>query len=123
MAQHPLANAMDENHLLRVLANADLNVLLQERREETQEALSLDEVRMYARKTLEAMNYLHGMKMAHLDIKPENILLDYDGHIRLCDFGFAVPVNKGSDGNDVPLNDGCGTAMYVAPEIASGFMS
>lgn len=71
-----------------------------------------------------AIAHLHEkLGYVYRDLKPENILLDYDGHVRLCDFGFSVPVNKGSDGNDVPLNDGCGTAMYVAPEIAGGFMS
>ena len=51
------------------------------------------------------------------DLKPENILLDYAGHIRLCDFGFAMQI-----GSEETLRDGCGTAMYVAPEIAQGFM-
>lgn len=70
-----------------------------------------------------AVSYLHEkLGYVYRDLKPENILMDYDGHLRLCDFGFAVPVNKGEDGKDIPLNDGCGTAMYVAPEIAGGFM-
>ena len=70
-----------------------------------------------------AIFYLHdNLGYVYRDLKPENILIDYDGHLRLCDFGFAVPVNKGDDGSDLPLNDGCGTAMYVAPEIAGGFM-
>jgi serine/threonine protein kinase len=57
------------------------------------------------------------------------------GHVKLCDFGFAARVSSsslidsnggsggksGSDG-DTALVDGCGTAMYVAPEIAEGFM-
>lgn len=41
-----------------------------------------------------------------------------NGHIKLCDFGFATIVGS----NDAPLHDGCGTAMYVAPEIAGGHM-
>lgn len=50
------------------------------------------------------------------DLKPENILLDEHGHVKMCDFGFAASVGKGDDG----LNDFCGTAMYIAPEIVSG---
>lgn len=45
-------------------------------------------------------------------------MIDYSGHIKICDFGFTAPCNE--DGND--LRDGCGTAMYIAPEIAGGFM-
>ena len=51
------------------------------------------------------------------DLKPENILLDERGHVRLVDFGFAVRLAS-EDGTLVGA--GCGTAMYLAPEIASG---
>ena len=59
----------------------------------------------------------HEYKLFHRDLKPENILLDSMGHIKLCDFGFAMKMGK-----DDYLRDGCGTAMYIAPEIAGGHM-
>jgi serine/threonine protein kinase len=53
------------------------------------------------------------------DLKPENVLIHATGHIKLCDFGFATVIGA----TDLaPLHDGCGTAMYVAPEIAGGHM-
>jgi len=67
------------------------------------------------------------------DLKPENILIDGFGHIKLCDFGFATKLTSDSsigtddgtsgdaDGGGIGLKDGCGTAMYIAPEIANGF--
>ena len=52
-------------------------------------------------------------------MKPENILLDKEGHVRLCDFGFATTVEPSATGGSAtPLQDGCGTVMYMAPELA-----
>jgi serine/threonine protein kinase len=46
------------------------------------------------------------------DIKPENILLDSDGHIRLADFGVSEV-----DVYTKRLTDRCGTVEYMAPEV------
>ena len=50
-------------------------------------------------------------------MKPENVLIDKEGHVRLCDFGFATEITAGPDGGAAPLQDGCGTVMYMAPEL------
>jgi serine/threonine protein kinase len=50
------------------------------------------------------------------DIKPQNILLDIDGHCRLADFGMAeVGVFKRN------LTRQCGTCAYIAPEVIIKF--
>ena len=46
-------------------------------------------------------------------MKPENILLDYTGHIALCDFGLCKLNMKDSD----KTNTFCGTPEYIAPEL------
>jgi serine/threonine protein kinase len=51
------------------------------------------------------------------DLKPENIMLDKEGHIRLCDFGFASALDPAQASGAAPLQDGCGTVMYMAPEL------
>jgi serine/threonine protein kinase len=56
--------------------------------------------------------------MFHRDLKPENVLIDHSGHVKICDFGFTAPCSD----DESDLRDGCGTAMYIAPEVASGFM-
>ena len=75
------------------------------------------EAKFYACEMAMALEYLHHTAgMVYRDLKPENVLLDHLGHVKLCDFGFACPLNSFSS-----LSDGCGTIMYLAPEIASGY--
>jgi serine/threonine protein kinase len=48
------------------------------------------------------------------DLKPENVLLDGKGHVRLTDFGLS---KEGISNNTSGANSFCGTPEYLAPEI------
>ena len=60
-----------------------------------------------------ALEYLHSLKVAYRDLKPENLLIEQDGHIRITDFGLAKRIVDKS----YTL---CGTPDYIAPEIILG---
>lgn len=60
------------------------------------------------------MNYLHQKMIVHRDLKSLNILLDKDGHSRICDLGFARVVEETSKDN---LKTFVGTYYWMAPEL------
>ncbi|KAL8159604.1 hypothetical protein V2J09_001141 [Rumex salicifolius] len=66
-----------------------------------------------------ALAHCHRHGVAHRDVKPENVLFDSRGRLKLCDFGSAEWF-VGSDGERVPMRGVVGTPYYVAPEVLSG---
>ena len=50
---------------------------------------SNDVALFYLTEILLAFQYLHSMDIAYRDLKPENLLIDKEGHIKLTDFGFS----------------------------------
>ncbi|PWA01899.1 hypothetical protein BB558_001970 [Smittium angustum] len=66
--------------------------------------------KFYAAEVLVAFEYLHSHDIIYRDLKPENLLIDRKGHIKLTDLGFAKYVP------DITWTL-CGTPDYLAPEI------
>ena len=59
------------------------------------------------------MLFLHSLNVVYRDIKPENILLDIDGHIKIADFGLSKP----NISEDEYAYSFCGSPEYMAPEM------
>lgn len=92
-------------------------------------------IRFYTAELICALEYLHINGYIHKDIKPENIMIDKNGHIKLTDFDLScktnVSVNMNNnaieykentfyDDNVNYITNICGTIEYMAPEIIVG---
>ncbi|XP_017053426.1 cAMP-dependent protein kinase catalytic subunit 3 isoform X2 [Drosophila ficusphila] len=64
----------------------------------------------YAAEIVSALEYLHSLQIVYRDLKPENLLINRDGHLKITDFGFAKKLRD----RTWTL---CGTPEYIAPEI------
>ena len=65
---------------------------------------------------LQSIKYIHNKNIVHRDIKLDNILIDLNNNIKLCDFG----VGKNITDNNELLYEQCGTPAYIAPEVLAG---
>ena len=65
---------------------------------------------------LDALLYIKEKNLAHLDIKPENLLMTSNFSIKMCDFEYIFPANS-DDGQPFLCNFVCGTEAYFSPEI------
>ncbi|KAL6517922.1 putative serine/threonine protein kinase ireh1 [Orobanche minor] len=106
-----------------------------------------DVARVYIAEVVLALEYLHSLRVVHRDLKPDNLLIAHDGHIKLTDFGLSKvglinstddlsgPVVSGTslmDEDEPPLSasehqqerrekrSAVGTPDYLAPEILLG---
>ncbi|XP_044078225.1 serine/threonine-protein kinase 10 [Siniperca chuatsi] len=80
---------------------------------ELDRGLTEPQIKVVCRQMLEALVYLHSMKIIHRDLKAGNILLMLDGDIKLADFGVSAKNTKTLQRRDSFI----GTPYWMAPEV------
>ncbi|XP_072537271.1 serine/threonine-protein kinase MRCK alpha isoform X4 [Salminus brasiliensis] len=103
----------DENNLYLVMdyyVGGDLLTLLSKFEDRLPEDMS----KFYLAEMVLAIDSVHQLHYVHRDIKPDNILMDMNGHIRLADFGSCLRLME--DGT-VQSSVAVGTPDYISPEI------
>ena len=70
-----------------------------------------NETKFFILNIIIALEYVHNHKIIHRDVKPENLVFEANGYLRITDFGVA---KKKEDSNS---NDTSGTPGYMAPEV------
>uniref|UniRef100_A0A3P8Y097 Serine/threonine-protein kinase MRCK alpha n=1 Tax=Esox lucius TaxID=8010 RepID=A0A3P8Y097_ESOLU len=103
----------DDNNLYLVMdyyVGGDLLTLLSK----FEDRLPEDMARFYLAEMVLAIDSVHQLHYVHRDIKPDNILMDMNGHIRLADFGSCLKLME--DGT-VQSSVAVGTPDYISPEI------
>ena len=81
---------------------------------------SLEVVRGFIEQIAKGLNALHKMDMLHQDLRPENIILDKTGTLKIIDFGSVSIAGLEETRNDAPATFLLGTALYSAPEYFLG---
>ena len=79
------------------------------------------QARGYYQQIVDGLEYCHSVGVCHRDLKPDNLLLDSNGKVKIADFGLATlyigdPNIDGSMRQEL-LKTACGTPNYVAPEV------
>lgn len=77
--------------------------------------IPFDQALDWALTLCETLQQVHAKNIVHRDIKPQNILLDEHGHVKLCDFGIAYLGRSNLTTGSQP-----GTPGYKAPELDAG---
>ncbi|GLD49469.1 rho-associated protein kinase 2-like isoform X1 [Lates japonicus] len=72
--------------------------------------------RFYTAEVVLALDAIHSMGFIHRDIKPDNMLLDQHGHLKLADFGTCMKMDS-VDGHEVHCDTAVGTPDYISPEV------
>ncbi len=104
------------NHHLELYVVTDLMDTSLDRVIRSPQGLSEAHVQYFTQQLLSGVSYLHSCNVLHRDLKPGNLLVNEDCHLRITDFGLARGVDPAHERSDV-LTEYVVTRWYRAPEI------
>ena len=99
-------------YLLIVMEYSDSGDLLKYIK--TNGRLEEEKAREFMKNIVYGLSHCHCRSVLHRDVKLDNILLDKDGGVKICDFGVSKIIKQGQ-----LIKEQCGTPAYIAPEIIS----
>lgn len=97
--------------VMEYVRGSDLKTAIQQRG-----AINQRKVAEIGSQVCQALSVAHGLDIIHRDIKPQNIMIQPDGNVKVMDFGIARAKNSVMQKTDAVL----GTAHYISPEQAQG---
>jgi len=100
--------------IMECVSGEDLRNWIRRKREEG--SLTLRTVLPVIRQVASALDYAHEEKVIHRDIKPGNIMINTEGHVKVLDFGLAAQIQTSMTRVSMVSQDTGGTAPYMAPE-------
>ncbi len=97
--------------LLEYIPGRCLNKYLSFRQEK--QLKNINETKFYIATLLLIIDYLNSMRICHRDLKPNNIIINENGYLKLIDFGTSIQLKDFT-------NTITGTPHYISPEVLSG---
>lgn len=96
--------------VLEYVAGGDLLTYLKKKNKVTENTC-----KFIFKQLIQGLHYMHSQGIIHRDVKLDNILIDSDSTIKICDLGVSKMIKPGE-----LMTEQCGTPAYIAPEIISG---
>ncbi|MBQ7178626.1 MAG: SUMF1/EgtB/PvdO family nonheme iron enzyme [Victivallales bacterium] len=107
-------NTGDYYLVMEMVAGKSLALWIRARRRES--SLSLEAALPILRQVAVALDFAHGKRVMHRDVKPANIMVEDDGTVKVLDFGIAAQIRSSMTRVSMAFTEQSGTRLYKAPE-------